>query len=256
LRGEVRNVSPPKAYTSDVRGEVRKVSPPKRMDMWAAGQNKPDMDAQQHGMAWYGGGAGGLSSLLQEEVMQVMSDLAQERLTSREMPHMEYVLTEEQWRHRPHHTPDAGQEERCNVIAKGAIGRSRPEEGCAGLAEGLKGALKRDNQDWQLTPVEFDRWDRFYKFTVDACCDKAGRNRQVPKYWSAADSCLLHRWDGEVVWCNPPFTDKDVLVSDVLRHFRRCRDRDPSTAACFVLPYFPGAEWEKELLSQSDFDCV
>jgi hypothetical protein len=98
-------------------------------------------------MAWYGGGAGGLSSLLQEEVMQVMSDLAQERITTREMPHMECVFTEAQGRHGPHHTQDAGHEENCNGISTEAEGSSRPDERCAGPAEELKEALRRDNQD-------------------------------------------------------------------------------------------------------------
>ena len=114
---------------------------------------------------------------------------------------------------------------------------------------------KRDNQDWQVHPQEFERWHKFFQFTVDACSDTQGKNVQLNRYWSREVSCLRRSWDGERVWCNPPFTDPDMKISDILRHFQECRRRDPRTAACFVLPYFPGAEWERELLAIEDMQC-
>ena len=42
--------------------------------------------------------------------------------------------------------------------------------------------MSRDRQDWQVTPTEFARWNRFYRFTVDACNDDKGRNAQLGKY--------------------------------------------------------------------------
>ena len=113
----------------------------------------------------------------------------------------------------------------------------------------------RDKQNWQVDPREFQRWHRFYNFTVDGCADKAGRNAQLKRFWS---HCQSADWRGERVWCNPPFTaDKGELqVTDILKKFRVARAEDPSTAACFILPYFPGADWEQELQNLEGAECV
>ena len=114
--------------------------------------------------------------------------------------------------------------------------------------------LLKDKQDWQLDPKEFQRWNRFYRFTVDACTDALGRNAQLAQYWT---NCLQEDWRGHVVWCNPPFTSKDGLkISEVLKKFERARIENPDTAACFILPYFQGAEWEDTLQSMRDVECV
>ena len=105
-----------------------------------------------------------------------------------------------------------------------------------------------------MDPVEFRRWDRFYGFTVDACADAQGKNAQLRRYWA---DCLTQDWRGEVVWCNPPFNQKEGLqVSEVLEKFMRAREADPSTAACFILPHFAGAEWEQTLTDMRDVECV
>jgi hypothetical protein len=59
--------------------------------------------------------------------------------------------------------------------------------------------ISRDRQDWQVTPEEFSRWNRFYRFTVDACSDDKRKNAQLGKYWCAKDSCIKNPWDGETV---------------------------------------------------------
>ena len=63
-------------------------------------------------------------------------------------------------------------------------------------------------------------------------------------------------WDGHTVWCNPPFTGANIRVSEILRHFKACKRRNDKTAACFILPHFPGAEWEQELLGIEDMEMV
>jgi hypothetical protein len=145
------------------------------------------------------------------------------------------------------------------TIGEMAHGVLRPKDTAVAPPREKKAATplwKRDNQDWQVHPQEFERWHKFFQFTVDACSDKQGKNAQLKRYWSREVSCLRRSWDGERVWCNPPFTDPDMKISDILRHFQECRRRDPRTAACFVLPYFPGAEWERELLAIEDMQCV
>jgi hypothetical protein len=55
-----------------------------------------------------------------------------------------------------------------------------------------------------------------------------------------------------VLWCNPPFTDTKLRVTDILQHSTRCRARDPSTSVCFIPPNYPCAEWEYEIASKRE----
>ena len=116
-------------------------------------------------------------------------------------------------------------------------------------------AMLRDNQDWQVHPREFQRWDLFYKFTVDACADKGGRNAQLPKYWT---DCLKEDWRGHRIWCNPPYTAgaAGLQIVDVIQKFKDARRADPTTAACFMLPYFQGTAWEQALQELEGAECV
>ena len=116
-------------------------------------------------------------------------------------------------------------------------------------------ALLRDNQDWQVHPKEFQRWDGFYKFTVDACADKKGRNAQLPKFWT---DCMKEDWRGHVIWCNPPYTAgaAGLQIVDVIQKFKEARRADPTTAACFILPYFQGTAWERALQDLEGAECV
>jgi hypothetical protein len=108
-----------------------------------------------------------------------------------------------------------------------------------------KGPQSRDKQDWTMDPEEFRWWNKkLGMFQVDACCDVGGRNAHLKRFWT---DCLAHRWDGLRIWCNPPFTDAAMPISRVLQHFQECRERDPSTSACFILPYFKNSEWENAL---------
>ena len=116
-------------------------------------------------------------------------------------------------------------------------------------------ATARDNQDWQLHPTEFNRWQRFFDLNVDACTDRYGRNAQLPVFWTDA---MKADWRGKRVWCNPPYTAgaAGLQIADVIRKFRSARQEDPSTAACFILPYFQGTAWEAELHELEGAECV
>jgi len=42
-----------------------------------------------------------------------------------------------------------------------------------------------------------------FSFTVDCCADES--NHKLQRYWSKKEDGLSKNWDGERVWCNPPF---------------------------------------------------
>lgn len=62
--------------------------------------------------------------------------------------------------------------------------------------------MKR-RQDWQTPGWLFERLDKRYGFTVDAAATK--RTAKLPRYWTPTDDGLVQPWEGERVFCNPPF---------------------------------------------------
>lgn len=67
-----------------------------------------------------------------------------------------------------------------------------------------RGAL--DEVDDRTTPDEvFGPLHERFGFTVDAAA--APHNARCARYWTRADNGLLQPWDGERVWCNPPYSD-------------------------------------------------
>ena len=46
---------------------------------------------------------------------------------------------------------------------------------------------------------------REYQFTVDACASRF--NKKLARYWSKKKSGPFQNWDGERIFCNPPYSD-------------------------------------------------
>lgn len=68
-----------------------------------------------------------------------------------------------------------------------------------------------DGVDDRRTPRElFDPLHARYGFTVDAAASKD--NALLPRYWTREDDALYQSWEGETVWCNPPYSDIPTWV--------------------------------------------
>lgn len=63
-----------------------------------------------------------------------------------------------------------------------------------------------DGVDDRGTPPDFfeELSVRFGGFTVDAAA--APHNTKLPRYWSRSEDGLTQSWDGERIWCNPPYS--------------------------------------------------
>lgn len=85
-----------------------------------------------------------------------------------------------------------------------------------------RGAL--DEVDDRAThPDDFAKWDAEYgPFTLDAAA--APHNAKVAKFYTRADNGLAQSWQGETVWCNPPYSNLgDWLAKAWDEHFRAKR---------------------------------
>lgn len=57
--------------------------------------------------------------------------------------------------------------------------------------------------DWETPQAFFDELDREFHFTLDPCCTP--ETAKCSKYYTPAENGLLQDWNGETVFCNPPY---------------------------------------------------
>ncbi len=60
--------------------------------------------------------------------------------------------------------------------------------------------------DWLWRPLHWE-----FRFTVDAAASDA--NHKLPRYWTQETNGLKQPWQGERVWCNPPYSDVEPWVA-------------------------------------------
>jgi phage N-6-adenine-methyltransferase len=58
---------------------------------------------------------------------------------------------------------------------------------------------------WGTPPTFFEKLDKEYKFTLDACANDI--NHKCDKYYTIEDDGLNKSWENEVVFVNPPYSD-------------------------------------------------
>jgi len=72
-------------------------------------------------------------------------------------------------------------------------------------------ALFSSNSDEWATPQEmFDKLDAEFGFTLDPCA--TAENHKCGKYYTIEDDGLEKSWNGETVFCNPPYSQIDKWV--------------------------------------------
>jgi phage N-6-adenine-methyltransferase len=67
----------------------------------------------------------------------------------------------------------------------------------------------RSEVDDRSTPFEvFRPLNERFRFTLDACATP--ENAKCERFWSLADNGLTKSWEGERVWCNPPYSHPNL----------------------------------------------
>lgn len=110
-----------------------------------------------------------------------------------------------------------------------------------------------------FAPIHTER-----RFTVDAAASHD--NAVLPRYWTRAEDGLAQSWDGERVWCNPPFSRLEPWVEKAWvamvdgacehvtmllpanrceqgwwqRHVEPYRDGSPFHGVCLTTRFLPG----------------
>jgi site-specific DNA-methyltransferase (adenine-specific) len=60
--------------------------------------------------------------------------------------------------------------------------------------------------DWETPQELFEKLEAEFRFTLDAAA--SAENAKCERYFTKEDNGLEQSWDGERVWCNPPYGRK------------------------------------------------
>lgn len=91
--------------------------------------------------------------------------------------------------------------------------------------------LSSNKQDWETPQDLFDALNREFKLTIDVCANE--KNRKCERFFSEEDDGLKQNWEGETVWCNPPYTSKlqDQFVEKCFYESKK-----PGTTCVMLIP--------------------
>ena len=82
-----------------------------------------------------------------------------------------------------------------------------------------RGGADETVDDRATTPEDFQRFsDWLGPFTIDVAA--AAHNAKCSRYYTFADDGLRQSWEGERVWCNPPFSRIGAWVEKAWREHR------------------------------------
>lgn len=103
-------------------------------------------------------------------------------------------------------------------------------------------ALKIERSDAWRTPDDiFKPLDQIFCFTLDAAADK--ENAKCAAFLTEEDNSLICDWQGNIVWCNPPYKN--------LRPWVQKANDEALKGACTVVMLIPnsrGRGWYKEII--------
>ena len=66
--------------------------------------------------------------------------------------------------------------------------------------------LSSQTEEWATEQAFFDQVNREFNFTVDVAANES--NAKCDRFYDIDSDGLMQDWDGETVWCNPPYGDR------------------------------------------------
>lgn len=96
--------------------------------------------------------------------------------------------------------------------------------------ENIQVMFSSKDDKWSTPQDFFDELNSEFHFTLDPCADDY--NHKCEKYYTEADDGLLQDWEGEIVFCNPPY---GKAIKDWVRkgYIEGCK---PNTTVVMLIP--------------------
>jgi site-specific DNA-methyltransferase (adenine-specific) len=96
--------------------------------------------------------------------------------------------------------------------------------------ENISVMFSSKDDKWSTPQDFFDELNAEFGFTLDPCADDS--NHKCNKYYTEEDDGLLQDWQGEIVFCNPPY---GKAIKDWVRkaYIEGCK---PNTTVVMLIP--------------------
>ena len=89
-------------------------------------------------------------------------------------------------------------------------------------------ALTSNKDDWETPQALFDKLNNIYKFTLDPCANDY--NHKCEKYYTKETDGLSKSWEGETVFCNPPYG------RNIGEWVKKCHDESRHARVVMLIP--------------------
>jgi len=85
--------------------------------------------------------------------------------------------------------------------------------------ENIKAMLSSEDMTWETPQDFFDTLHKEFNFTLDPCATP--ETAKCKKFYTKEDDGLLKDWNGEKVFCNPPYG------SEIKHWVKKCSESSP-----------------------------
>lgn len=94
-----------------------------------------------------------------------------------------------------------------------------------------KALFSTGKNDWETPATLYKELDDKYHFTLDPCCTQ--KTAKCKKYYTPEDDGLQKDWQGETVFCNPPYSQKEQTA-----WVKKCYEESlkPNTTVVMLIP--------------------
>lgn len=100
----------------------------------------------------------------------------------------------------------------------------------------------KDKDKWATPKHLFDRMDEEFGFTLDPCCEVD--TAKCNKFYTPYENGLSMDWGGDVVFCNPPYSQLDVWLEKCYNESLK-----PNTIVVVLIPVSTSAKWWNNLVT-------
>lgn len=108
-----------------------------------------------------------------------------------------------------------------------------------------KALFSSDKMTWETPQDFFDELNKEFNFTLDPCA--TAENAKCKKYFTKEDDGLAQDWEGETVFCNPPYG------REIGRWVKKCYDesRKEDTICVMLIPARTDTKWFHQYIYQT-----
>ena len=107
-------------------------------------------------------------------------------------------------------------------------------------------------EDWETPKAFYRELEKEFFFTLDPCADE--QNKKCEKYYTKEQDGLSKTWNGERVFCNPPYGRK---IGEWVRKCREEVQNGDCLCAVMLIPARTDTRWfHEEILGKAEIRFV